>query len=342
MLTTRLTHALGITHPVVLAPMDGVAGARLATAVTSAGGLGLLGGGYGDGEWLKREFAAAAGTRVGCGLITWSLARRPELLDVALEHRPAAVMLSFGDPAPFADRIRAAAVPLLCQVHTLDQARQALDAGADAVVAQGGEAGGHGVGTRSTFTLVPDVADLIADRSPATLLLAAGGVADGRGLAGALALGADGVLVGTRFWATEEAVVPARAQARAMAAGGDDTVRTSVFDIVRGYDWPDDYKGRVLRNGFVDRWHGRETELTAQLAECTGQFEDAVSRQDFDVANVTVGEGVSQIHDTPPAGEVVRRMTRDAAARLGRWASPTTAVGGRDGTAPREPEVSGP
>ncbi|MFF4020764.1 NAD(P)H-dependent flavin oxidoreductase [Streptomyces sp. NPDC001843] len=328
MLTTRFTHAFGIEHPVVLAPMDLVSGARLATAVTAAGGLGLIGGGYGDGEWLKREFAAAAGTRVGCGFITWSLARHPELLDVALEHQPAAVMLSFGDPTPFADRIRAAGVPLLCQVHTLNQARQALGAGADVIVAQGGEAGGHGVGTRSTFTLVPDVSDLIVDHAPDTLLLGAGGVADGRGLAGALALGADGVLVGTRFWATEEAVVPALAHARAVAADGDETVRTSVYDIVRRYDWPAEYNGRVLRNRFIDRWHGREAELAAQLAEAATEFKDAVAQQDFDIANVIVGEGVGLVQEILPAGEVVRRMAQDAAARLGRWAPQTAAVAG--------------
>ncbi|MFK0294078.1 NAD(P)H-dependent flavin oxidoreductase [Streptomyces sp. NPDC090442] len=318
MLTTRFTNALGIEHPVVLAPMDFVAGARLAVAVSAAGGLGLLGGGYGDERWLEDQFAAAAGTRVGCGFITWSLARRPGLLDVALEHRPAAMMLSFGDPAPFADRIRAAGVPLVCQVHTLDQARQVLDAGADVVVAQGGEAGGHGVGTRSTFTLVPDVADLIADRSPDTLLLGAGGVVDGRGLAAALALGADGVLVGTRFWATEEAVVSDGAQARALAAGGDDTVRTRVYDIVRQYDWPAEYDGRLLRNQFIDRWHGRESALDAHLAEAAAEFRSGVSQEDYDIAGVIVGEGVGRVGEILPAGEVVRRMTRDAAARLGR------------------------
>ncbi|MFK0280904.1 NAD(P)H-dependent flavin oxidoreductase [Streptomyces sp. NPDC090499] len=326
MLTTRLTHSFGIDHPVVLAPMDLVSGARLATAVTAAGGLGMIGGGYGDGEWLKREFAAAAGTRVGCGFITWSLARHPELLDIALENRPTAVMLSFGDPTPFADRVRAAAVPLLCQVHTLDQARQALDAGADVVVAQGGEAGGHGVGTRSTFTLVPDIADLIADRAPETLLLGAGGVADGRGLAAALALGADGVLVGTRFWATEEAVVSARAHARAVAASGDDTLRTSVYDIVRQYDWPAEYNGRLLRNEFTNRWHGREAELVARLDEAAAEFRVAVSEQDFDVANMIVGEGVGLVQEILPAGEVVRRLVQDAATRLGRWAPRTAAT----------------
>lgn len=316
MLHTRLTETFGIDHPILLAPMDQVSGSRLAVAVTAAGGLGLIGGGYADSAWLRREFAAADGARVGCGFITWSLARHPEALDVALEHGPSAVMLSFGDPAPFAARVRAAGVPLLCQVHTLDQARQALDAGADVVVAQGGEAGGHGAGARSTFTLVPDTADLIAARSPGTLLVAAGGVADGRGLAAALSLGADGVLVGTRFWATEEAVVPAPAHTRAVAASGDDTVRTSVYDLVRRYPWPAEYDGRLLRNRFTDRWHGNEDELAAQLPEALAEFEAGVAEEDFDVANLIVGEAVGMVREILPAGEVVRRMVREAVERL--------------------------
>ncbi|KKC04136.1 nitronate monooxygenase, partial [Mycobacterium nebraskense] len=174
-LGTRLTKSFGIEHPVVLAPMAMISGGRLAAAVTAAGGLGLIGGGYGDAEWLRREFDRAEGANVGCGFITWSLARQPELLDAALARRPAAIMLSFGELQPFADRIRAARVPVIAQAQKLDHARQALDAGADVVVAQGGEAGGHGMTARSTFTLVPDVVDLVAERSPDTLVLAAGG-----------------------------------------------------------------------------------------------------------------------------------------------------------------------
>jgi nitronate monooxygenase len=105
-LTTQLTDRLGIRHPVLLAPMDLIAGGLLAAAVSGAGGLGLIGGGYGDAEWLAHEFEAAGKNRVGVGFITWSLAKRPALLDMALERRPAAVMLSFGDPAPFVDRIK--------------------------------------------------------------------------------------------------------------------------------------------------------------------------------------------------------------------------------------------
>ena len=227
---TRLTEFFGIDHPIISAPMAFVSGGKLAAAVTSAGGLGLIGGGYGDSDWLEREFGLADGARVGCGFITWSLARKPELLDATLERQPATVMLSFGELQPFAERIHAAGIPLMAQVQTLEQARQALDAGPQIVVAQGGEAGGHGMTVRSTFTLVPDVVDLAAERAPETLVLAAGGVADGRGLAAALMLGADGVVVGTRFWASAEALVSPRAHERAIGASGDSTYRTRVYD----------------------------------------------------------------------------------------------------------------
>lgn len=135
---------------------------RLAAAVTAAGGLGLIGGGYGDANWLESQIGQADGARIGYGFITWSLDRNPDLLDVVLAEQPATVMLSFGELQPFADRIRAAGVPLMAQVQALEQVRQALDAGADIVAAQGGEAGGHGMSVRSTFTLVPEVVDLVA------------------------------------------------------------------------------------------------------------------------------------------------------------------------------------
>lgn len=142
-LTTRLTELFGIEQPIVSAPMALVSGGGLAAAVTRAGGLGLIGGGYSDAEWLQTQTARAEGARIGYGFITWSLARNPGVLDIALAQRPVAVMLSFGELQPFADHIHAAGVPLIAQVQNLDQARRAVDAGAEVIVAQGGEAGGH-------------------------------------------------------------------------------------------------------------------------------------------------------------------------------------------------------
>ncbi|WP_077089265.1 NAD(P)H-dependent flavin oxidoreductase [Mycobacterium rhizamassiliense] len=317
-MNTRLTEYFGIEHPVLLAPMAMVSGGRLAAAVTAAGGLGLIGGGYGDADWLRREFDQAGTAKVGCGFITWSLANNPELLDQTLERTPAAIMLSFGDIRPFAERIRAAGVPLIAQAQNLDHARQALDAGADIVVAQGGEAGGHGMTVRSTFTLVPDVVDLAAARSPETLVLAAGGVADGRGLAAALALGADGVVVGTRLWASAEALVSPRAQQRAVQACGDDTVRTRVYDVVRQIDWPADYTVRALRSPFLDTWHDNDDGLSAALPEALATFQKAVAAEDFDAAPVIVGEAAGLVRDVRPAADIVRDMARDAARILGR------------------------
>jgi nitronate monooxygenase len=311
-LTTRLTKFFGIEHPILLAPMAGISGGRLAAAVTMAGGLGLIGGGYGDADWLQTQFGQADGARVGYGFITWSLARNPGLLDMVLEQQPATIMLSFGELRPFADRVHAAGVPLIAQAQTVDHARRALDAGAEIVVAQGGEAGGHGMSARSTFTLVPEVADIVAERSPDTLVLAAGGVADGRGLAAALSLGADGVLVGTRFWATPEALVSPRAHQRAVQAGGDDTFRTQVYDAVRQLDWPTEYNERAIGNSFLDVWHGNEAQLAASLPEAIDTFEKAVAAEDFDAAAILVGEAVGLIHDIRPAADIVRGMVRGA------------------------------
>jgi nitronate monooxygenase len=190
---TALTEALGLDVPVVLAPMGRVAGGRLAAAVSNAGGLGLVGGAYGDPEWLHRELSlvrAETDRPWGVGLITWYASR--EVVELALNYHPAVFLLSFGDVRPYADVIKAAGCTLLCQVQEVEAAREAVAAGADFVVAQGSEAGGHGA-VRATLPLVPAVVDAVA---PAPVL-AAGGIADGRGLAAALMLGAQGAMLGT-------------------------------------------------------------------------------------------------------------------------------------------------
>jgi nitronate monooxygenase len=270
-LRTRLSKLLDLEHPIISAPMAFAAGGQLAAAVTAAGGLGLIGGGYGDAEWLEKEFAAAGNARIGCGFITWSLANRPKLLDLVLSRAPAAVMLSFGSPLPFAAAIKRSGARLICQVQCMQHAREAVDAGADIIVAQGAEAGGHGR-SRATLTLVPEVADYLAKAAPATVLVAAGGIADGRGLAAALMLGADGALIGSRFWASSEAQVNPAFQARAVAVDGDATIRTTVVDLARKLAWPPQFTARVVKNRFVEDWHGRESELArAGVAEREGQ-----------------------------------------------------------------------
>lgn len=315
-LATRLTERLGIAHPILSAPMALAGGGALAGAVSRAGGLGLIGGGYGDGAWIEQQFSAAGNTPVGCGFITWSMARKPELLTQALAHKPAALMLSFGDPRPFAAEIASAGVPLICQCQSLDHVRQGLEAGATIIVAQGAEAGGHGA-SRATLPFVPEAADLIARESPETLLLAAGGIADGRGLAAALMLGADGVLVGTRFWASREALVHERHHAAAVAATGDQTVRTSLPDIARQLDWPSPFDIRVSDNAFIARWAGRDDELRTAIDIEAPAYREAFMAGDPEKAAVIFGEAAGLISDIPTAGALVERMVAEAAAVLG-------------------------
>ena len=315
-LATRLTERLGVTHPILSAPMALAGGGALAAAVTRAGGLGLIGGGYGDTAWIEQQFAAAGNTQVGCGFITWSMAKKPELLTQALAHKPAALMLSFGDPRPFADEIAAAGVPLICQCQSLAHVRQAIEAGAAIIVAQGSEAGGHGA-SRATLPFVPEAADLIARESPDTLLVAAGGIADGRGLAAALMLGADGVLAGTRFWASREALVHERHHAAAVAASGDQTVRSSLPDIARQLDWPKPFDIRVSDNAFIAKWAGRDAALKDAIAVEGAAYREAFMAGDPDKAAVIFGEAAGLISDVPSAGEIVERMVAEAAALLG-------------------------
>jgi nitronate monooxygenase len=311
-ISTRLTERLGIKHPVICAPMDVIAGGRLAAAVSSAGGLGMLGGGYSDDEaWFEREFAAAGNQAVGCGFITWSLRKRPELLDEAIARRPKAIFLSFDDPEPFATKIKAAGIPVICQLQTRADAERAIECGADIIVAQGTEGGGHG-GTRATLTLVPEIADLIAERAPQTLLCAAGGIADGRGLSAALMLGGDGVVVGTRFWASREALVHPNLHTAALAAGGDDTVRQNVLDIVRERAWPQRYTGRVLRNDFVREWLGREADLRSGKAGQIERYREATKAGDTRVMATIVGEAVGLIDSIEPAAVILERMVAEA------------------------------
>ena len=310
---TRLTELLAIEHPIISAPMAFAGGGRLAAAVTEAGGLGLIGGGYGDADWLKREFSEARNARVGCGFITWSLARRAALLELALEHSPAAIMLSFGSPKPFASRIKSAGAKLICQVQCMDHAREAVSVGADVIVAQGAEAGGHGM-TRATLTLVPEIADYLTKAGPDVILVAAGGIADGRGLAATLMLGAEGVLIGSRFWASTEALEKPAFQKAAIAAEGDSTLRTTVVDLVRKLEWPKEFTARVMKNRFTEEWHGREAKLIESdvIEHQLRRYVTAMENGDPDNTGVWVGEATGLIHDLRPAGDLVREIVKDA------------------------------
>jgi nitronate monooxygenase len=317
-LTTAFTKLFGVRHPIASAPMGGSAGGALAAAVSRGGGLGLLGAAYGDRDWLARELpivVQGTGEPWGIGFLTWAI--DVGVVERALEHNPRAVMLSFGEPGPFADRIRRAGAALIIQVTDLEEARRAVDLGADVIVAQGTESGGHGARRgRSTLPFVPVVVDLAAS----VPVLAAGGIADGRGVAAALALGAAGALVGTRFQVTAEALVDPSITKAIVEGRGEDTERSRVLDIARGSRWPSAYTARALGNPFVDQWRDREAELAAN-PQAQQAYQAAVARGELPPLPVWAGEAIDLITDMPPAADLVAALAaqaEDALARAGR------------------------
>ena len=312
-LSTAFTELFGVRHPIALAPMGGSAGGALAAAVSRGGGLGLLGAGNGNPQWLDREVSILVSSTDrpwGIGFLTWAIDQR--VLDRALEHGPGAVMLSFGDPSPFAEPVRQAGAALIVQVTDLDEARQAADLGADVIVAQGTEAGGHGSRHgRSTLPFVPIVADLV-DPTP---VLAAGGIADGRGLAAALALGAAGALIGTRFQATVETLAdPAIVQA-IVDGRGQDTERSTVLDVLRNSPWPSGYTARSLTNPHLDRWHGRESEAATD-PQARRDYQNDVARGAIPPLPVWASEAIDLIDDVPSGADLVTALAHQAETAL--------------------------
>ena len=312
-LRSSFTESFSLRHPVALAPMGGVAGGALAAAVSNGGGLGLIGGGGGDKGWLQDQLRIVTDSTSdpwGVGFLSWAL--ETETLEWTLQHRPTAIMLSFGDPRSFADVIRDAGAKLIVQVTDLDEARRATEVGADVIVAQGAEAGGHG-GRRSTLPFVPAVVDLVGP----TPVLAAGGITDGRGLAAALVLGAAGALVGTRFEASFEALIPSAVARAIVESNGDSTERSRLVDIARRSPWPQRYTARTLRNDFLDRWTNREDELQKDN-DALDAYGLAAERNDPAVAPIWAGEGIDLIKELSGAADLVRVLVQDAEDAIAR------------------------
>jgi nitronate monooxygenase len=308
-LCTPFTEFFSLRHPIALAPMGGSAGGALAAAVSNGGGLGLVGGGRGDPGWLDRELPiVAAGSRGtwGVGFLSWAV--DVGAVERALAYHPQAIMLAFGDPRPFIEPVRRSGAALIIQVTDLDEARQALAAGADVIVAQGTEAGGHGARRgRSTLSFVPVVADLVAP----TPVLAAGGIADGRGVAAALVLGAAGALIGTRFQATPEALADPSISKAIIEGCGEDTERSTLLDIARGAPWPSKYPARTLPHPFLERWRGREGALAAD-ADAQRAYQEAVARGDLPPVPVWASEAIDLITDLRPAADLVGALAAQA------------------------------
>ena len=311
MITTRATTALGITQPVALGGMSsGFTDARLVAAVSEAGGLGVLGVSRLEPDEIT---AAAAEIRTrthrpfGLNLLLFESA---ESVDAVLATQPAVFSTAWPSPEQdlreIFDRAHEAGAVVVHMVPTLADAVSAAEAGADVIVAQGTEGGGH-VGLMASIVIVPLVARAVAP----VPVLAAGGFADGAGLAAALALGAEGVLLGTRFLATEEAPVSDAYKSALVASDGHETLLSEVPDLLAGLIWPGAH-GRVLRNRLIERWTAREGQLRARREELLAQALRARAQGDTEEAVVWSGQSAALVDRVEPAGVVVERIVREA------------------------------
>jgi nitronate monooxygenase len=305
---TPLTRWFDLSTPVIGAPMAGVSGGALARAVSQAGGLGTIGvSGSHSARFVTEQCAIPAADLLpfGVGLMAWTLPERPDLLEATIAAQPGLVSVSFGDPGPYVGPLHDAGIAVAAQVNTTADVHRAVDAGVDVLVAQGTEAGGH-TGQRATLPLLQEVLAL-TDRP----VVAAGGIASGRGMAAALVAGAAGVWIGTPLLACPEGLNSPAARARVRAAGGDETVLTRAFDVAQGLAWPDRWPGRALVNEFSRTWHGREDELR-QDTVASQRVVDARTNDDLEQAPLYAGESVGLVTDERPAADVVRDL--DAAA----------------------------
>ncbi|MET9342229.1 nitronate monooxygenase [Nonomuraea sp. NPDC003804] len=310
MTRTWLTDRFGLSVPLVGAPMAGVGAGRLAAAISAAGALGMIGvPATASAQWIADEAAVAAesGRPYGIGLMAWTLPGNPGQIDAVLAARPALVSVSFGPYAGYVEPFRQAGITVVTQAGTTREAREAEAAGVDAVVARGGEGGGHGRNDVATLPLLQGVLDAVG-----IPVLAAGGIAGARGLAAVLAAGAEGAWVGTAFLACSETMVSAPALHRILAAAETDTVYGRVFDVAQRLGWPPEYGGRGLRNAFFDQWEGKEEALAAD-EEAHAAVAAARAAGDYDVAVVYASEAVGLVRERRPAADVVADFATAAA-----------------------------
>jgi len=308
---TPFTELIGIEHPVVSAGMGGgAANGELAGHVSEAGGLGVIGG-----SWLSSEDVHAMVNRarevtarpIGVNLLLFG---NEHLLEDVLRDEPAVLSTAWArddqDLIAIFARAHDMGAKVMHMVPTLADAERAAEAGADVIVAQGTEGGGH-VGLMGTTVIVRQVAKAVAPIP----VLAAGGFADGAGLAAALALGASGVLLGTRFVATDEAPIDAYYKDAILASDGHDTVVTTVSDTLSGRDWPGAW-ARVRRTRFIEQWLGREPELRKRRQEVWAELQRADETGDAENAIIWIGQSAGLIDAVIPAGDVVRQVVSEA------------------------------
>ncbi|MDO8432923.1 MAG: nitronate monooxygenase [Candidatus Binatus sp.] len=323
MLKTRFCELFGIEYPIVSAGMGGVALAKLAAAVSEADGLGTIALAGISPSGIHDEIAAARKlTRKPIAVNLLIPFLRPGIFEALANEPIAAVTLFWGDPAEQIPPCKRLGLKVIWQCGSAAEALAAKRAGADAIIAQGFEAGGHVRGVVTTFALIPEVRDAIGDLP----MLAAGGIADGRGLAAALALGADGAVFGTRFLASRESAAHPLFKQALIAAHASDTVHTKLYDV----GWPD-AAHRVIRTPLFDAWE-RAGRPESGKRPGEGESNARIKRPDIEVPLVRysvmapsdyiegdisglafyAGQSVSYVHEIAPAGEIVRQIANEA------------------------------
>ena len=313
MITNRFTQMFSLDYPIMSAPMAMHSGGRLAAAVSKAGALGSFGGIHrsGDPNWVRSEvdrIRSETGRPFGIGFITNFIPMLAPLFDAAIEAKPSVIAFSFGSPGPYAEKAKAAGAKVMCQVQSMTHAREAVAAGADILVAQGNEAGGH-TGMMNLLPLLVSVLDAFPD----TPVLASGGISSGRSLAAVLAAGADGAWVGTAFLATPECVeVPEEHKQTIVQSSGEDTIFTRAYDVLFGMPWPEGIGERVQRNKFTDEWHGREKEIAERREELAPMVQAAESDFNSGLRAILYGQSAGAVSAIRPASEVVRTICDDA------------------------------
>jgi NAD(P)H-dependent flavin oxidoreductase YrpB (nitropropane dioxygenase family) len=311
MIRTPVCDLLGIEHPIALGGMGSIYSPDLVAAVSSAGGLGAMGCHYMRSEQIRTATAAIRErTNKAFALNFLIFDIDEDSFAAALALRPA--VMAFAWPRPeqdvksFIARAHDAGCKVTFMAGGVPEAVRAAEGGADVVIAQGTEGGGH-VGWQASLALVPMVVDAVAP----VPVLAAGGIADGRGLAAALALGADGVLLGTRFLASQESPLHPNFKQAIVDSDGHDTLLSEIPDIAAGVVWPG-AMSRSRRNRFIERWAGREWALRRGRAEALAGVQAARKSGDAEEAVLSMGQDAGLIDDIPPAAEIVARIARDA------------------------------
>lgn len=312
--STPWSASMGIDVPIVNAPMGGVAGGALAAAVSQAGGLGMIGiGSSGSADILRDALRHLSNMErpFGIGLIGWVVQKEPELLRTALASRPSLLSVSFGEDWSWVQPAHDAGCVTAIQVGDLAGAQRAVDAGVQVLVARGAEGGGHGQPRMRTLPLLSAILDRVT-----VPVLAAGGIATGRALAGVLAAGASAAWLGTAFAACPETTLADAARRVLLAAQGTDTVTTRAFDVALGYPWPPSTPERVLRNAFTESWDGREDQLASDH-EAVRDLHTAIAHNDYRVAPINAGQGVGELVTIEPAAAVLRRLCVEARELIG-------------------------